>query len=610
MKNRINTAYFLIPVLYVLAIIFLFYSQFSGSHSINTEISGISISGQTKAGAIGEEESITELTITYMGVTFSLSQNNPFLVYSQDGLIHKTQPTNYRVTATGIDIFLTKGIICSFYKNSTNSNWLDIVIKVEDPASVKTVRLPITNAIPSKTGDTSTSKISLSTESNNNYCLTIPKGSYFDTEKGLVVIKPETDGISKLSFEQNTGYGMEAFSFWKSKNSDFIEGNDLKNEIDSYIEKSRVALLNDRLNTSNGTWIAGSKRSMFYEDALLMATSEIIDKSDFDRFQRILSRAATMHREEIGLNSSCLYGNIVNEGWTFNEKIKDDISNFLKRAENRDYSVFSEEYLIPTLFTTDSNALQEELLSMVENIDTTINVNIAIDMLYFYSSLYELNSEIGKKFSKIAYVIDSILIPSLAIIENRPYIIGSDGGGDIQKSLSVGIFLFNKSPTVLQENYSFIGRELVYSVLLLADEQGLLPQKVSLIEEEIQKEGVLRPESIYTLLTTNTFYPSIDYFFLDSGKTISVLNQTDNFIIEETSYGYKINFDFPRYETHSFAIRNIEPFNMLYLFGGRWASDHRFQSYSSGWWYDRQHNTLFVKIQNKSRTEEIRIYKN
>ena len=45
------------------------------------------------------------------GLDFSFGEENPLLVLTQDGLTHKTRPEDYRITASGVDIRLSKDIL-------------------------------------------------------------------------------------------------------------------------------------------------------------------------------------------------------------------------------------------------------------------------------------------------------------------------------------------------------------------------------------------------------------------------------------------------------------------------------------------------------------------
>ncbi|MCK5673859.1 MAG: hypothetical protein KAH95_10815, partial [Spirochaetales bacterium] len=47
------------------------------------------------------------------------------------------------------------------------------------------------------------------------------------------------------------------------------------------------------------------------------------------------------------------------------------------------------------------------------------------------------------------------------------------------------------------------------------------------------------------------------------------------------------------------------PFKNLQMNGINWNSDKRFQYYSSGWVYDREEKTLYVKLTQKRTKEKI-----
>ena len=77
MNTKVNKAYFLIPVVYAAAIIFLLYMQFSGSRSFQADVMDISMSGKTHSGAPGKDEVISDLTIKINDIEFFIRSRQP-----------------------------------------------------------------------------------------------------------------------------------------------------------------------------------------------------------------------------------------------------------------------------------------------------------------------------------------------------------------------------------------------------------------------------------------------------------------------------------------------------------------------------------------------------
>jgi hypothetical protein len=68
---------------------------------------------------------------------------------------------------------------------------------------------------------------------------------------------------------------------------------------------------------------------------------------------------------------------------------------------------------------------------------------------------------------------------------------------------------------------------------------------------------------------------------------------------------------FPQGATHYMIINNIEPFKSIEIYGMKFRTDPRFETYnSSGYVYNARTKTLFLKYRHKSETEIVKlIYK-
>lgn len=68
---------------------------------------------------------------------------------------------------------------------------------------------------------------------------------------------------------------------------------------------------------------------------------------------------------------------------------------------------------------------------------------------------------------------------------------------------------------------------------------------------------------------------------------------------------------FPQDATHYMILKNVEPFKEIEIYGLKFRTDPRFESYnSSGYVYDEKTKTLYLKYRHKNETEIVRlIYK-
>ena len=610
MNTRVNKAYFLIPVLYTAVIVFFLYMQFSGSRAFSADTSGIVIEGRTRAGAPGKESSITELDILCNGVDFSLGGDNPMVLFSRDGLEHKLVPLDYRVTASGIDISLSKDLGVSFYRVNNRPDNLIISISAADTESINYVSLPVAaqddSAISSVEG---VPVLAIETGELGSFFLTLPESSYFDASTGSVVLYPAGGTFPEIVFERSATTGIDAFAYWAESRQDLVSEQDLERTVGSYLEKSVNALTGSRYEGS-GIWTNEEGIRFFSEEALVMMNAESIGTPAYTQIERQLSAAAERNARDLGLLSATAFGNIVNIVWNYEQEQQDLAQEYTRRAADSDVSLFSEKDLAKVVLLENSGQLTDHLLTLSEDISEAVSdVYTAYGALSFYDEISRADSELGIRFSRLTVLLQTVLLPSAKIIADGIYLSGDGETADLQLSLEAGILMSGLSGTEMQDTAGQLGREVVDSVLRLSDDSGFLPANLSEDDSGVVIEsGSIEPESIYPLLSDNTYYPSEDYFHLQTNEMISVINQADNFSVEKTGFGYRFTFDYPSGGIHTFAVRNFKPFAQMNLLGYVWNADHRFQQYFSGWWYDRSNQTLFIKIRHRQRKEEVLIY--
>ena len=611
MNTKINKAYFLIPVLYAAVIISLLYMQFSGSRGFSAEVSGIEISGRTRTGAPGQSDYISDLQINCNGISFSFNEENPLLVYSQDGLIHNTIPIDYRVTASGVDIRLNKDIGISFFVLQNSEEMINISLTAGDPESIKHIEIPLTESKGSVISAVEgVPVLSVTTEGGSRYFLSLPEGASFSNDAGALQLFPQGGEFANMVFEQSADTSLDAFTYWFSGNSKLVSNEELERKISSYLDKVISGLTKTRFDAGSGTWKSKTGLSEFSEEALVAMVSEEISGSDYPAVKKNLDRISDKYSDELSILSSSLFGNIVNEGWAYNRSLERKLQRLEERSADNDYSVFTDKDLCSLILGEDSDILTENLFRMTETLSIAdLDISEASGMLWFHRKINEESPELGRKFSPLLSVIEKVILPSIKVVSESLFLVDENNTADVLLSLKTGLIMKDISESDSSNNINTLGRELVNSALVLSDNLGFLPATATEGDDgSLITENNISPEQIYPLITDNPYYPSEEFFFTESEEKLSILNQAKTFNVEKTDFGYRMTFDFPTGRIHTFAVRNIKPFYQMNLLGYKWNSDHRFLQYFSGWWYDRDTETLYVKIRHRTETEEILIY--
>ena len=421
---------------------------------------------------------------------------------------------------------------------------------------------------------------------------------------------PTENGFGGIVFEKSADSSLDAFTYWFSGNSKLVSVEELDNSIENYMDKAVSALTGSRFSSSTCTWESKTGLSEFNENALAAVISEKVGAPDYASVKSSLSRGAEKYSRNLTMLSSALFGNIVNEGWSYNRNLERKLERLTERAASSDYSVFTDAELTTVILSEDSDSLVRSLLNMTEKLESAeIGIEEASGLLRFYDELNDSGSKLAGDFSPIIGVVENIILPSIKVVADKLYLVDDDNVANIMLSVSTGMILKDLSEEQASENVRSLGREIINSALSLSDGNGFLPEIAKEDDDgKLLTDGTITPEAVYPLLTGNPYYPSEDFFFTDDEDAMSVFNQAGTFNIERTDFGYRMSFDFPTGQIHSFAVRNIEPFYQMNLLGYKWNPDHRFLNYFSGWWYDRDSKTMYVKIRHRSENEEILIY--
>lgn len=115
---------------------------------------------------------------------------------------------------------------------------------------------------------------------------------------------------------------------------------------------------------------------------------------------------------------------------------------------------------------------------------------------------------------------------------------------------------------------------------------------------------------VYPLLAENPFYPHYSVLGTFGTSKVWSWSAARRITYEENATGSTgtITIDFPTNDTHYLIIRGIRPFETIEIYGMPFRTDPRFESYnSSGYAYNEQTQTLFLKSRHKTERETVRL---
>ncbi len=264
--------------------------------------------------------------------------------------------------------------------------------------------------------------------------------------------------------------------------------------------------------------------------------------------------------------------------------------------EKNDLSIFETDNLVQFLLTRKSSVANQvlQLPTKLEVFEPTTKQ--ASGILNAYSVLKSQHPE-------MANLLLPVLDKSLEVVESACYtendmlfITSNNEKLDNLQSIRIGKTLVNYGSVIKNTTVQAGGYMLINS-------------QIPAVENlDLRTTG-----EIYAILEEDsTFYPHMDFIHKENGITTWAWTVAQSISYSKDEEGtITLATKFPQGATHYMILNNIEPFKSIEIYGMKFRTDPRFETYnSSGYVYNARTKTLFLKYRHKSETEIVKlIYK-
>lgn len=285
-------------------------------------------------------------------------------------------------------------------------------------------------------------------------------------------------------------------------------------------------------------------------------------------------------------------------------------------------SAFEYPSLIPYLVDRGSSLLIKDVARLAETVDpASITARQAAGILEAMTDFSLYVPDQANPLLALADTCERKLKESLVLSGDRLYITDDGKSVDALSSLRVAAILIAYSGTSpARADWKGAGNLLATTILSLADDDGAIPSLLSVSAAEGQTGKTVEvakdaksvdPSASYPLVVTrNTWYPHEQSLAREIGSGTWVWTSAESVkVSKESDGGLRITTKFPQGETHYMVLRGIKPFWRIRIYGMDFRTDPRFESYnSSGYRYNEETNTLFLKMRHKAEYEDIVMY--
>ncbi|MCM1321680.1 MAG: hypothetical protein NC041_07400 [Bacteroides sp.] len=263
-----------------------------------------------------------------------------------------------------------------------------------------------------------------------------------------------------------------------------------------------------------------------------------------------------------------------------------------RAVSRRDADIFELENLAEYLMRIGSADI-EQILSIPNQIpDFVPTLKQAAGIIETYSSLVSALPQFAEKLQPYINTSLSVIENSCRFENGALQLFENHNQADIQLTIKTSAALTAYGRIAQREDAAAAGRLMIVSQL------------------KKQPPDIYTAAELYAKFAarSNTFYPHEVILEKTAANCVRAWTIAQSVSMQHSGGNIVISAEFPVDGTHYMILNGIEPFSAIEIYNTRFRSDPRFESYnSSGYVYDRNSKTLFLKYRHKSRTEIVRL---
>lgn len=610
-KKRSHAAHlYLIPFLYILLISLFLYLHFTRTMEYKEQIGYIALKGEVKRINLKDNQNFSTLTATINGFTLNFSKDSGLWMYEKD-IPFRGELLGYRTFPEGVEISLSRGLLLRILSAGGPNPKITVYPIFTDPQeNITTLRIPVSLASQTTVKDIENLPITAfqfqAAENPATYFLSLPQGSRYDkTSRSIELTKK--DGIwGEVVFEKAPEGISDPFVYWFEKEERGISENEFSEKVERYLQKAYSGWQSTRYRQNTGSWTVREGSPSFKETLSAAYLAEALKRGNYRNALTMIQQASARNTNQLSLFTAPYLGNLRSISESQTEKDLLRLRNITESLKRRDPKVFLEPMIVQFLLDRGPYSHLKELYSLGETIfKESQDSTIKIGLLSAYLEGLLLNPEVGKLFEFAEEIPQTEIFRNLYSVDKSLYFM-IQNRIDLFESIKVGRLLMDFGRMKQEPFFTSLGRVMIVSALETSDDLGFMPRTITIQQGKIsQRQGTLIPEEIYQFLTDQKYYPhqiSL-YSSLSPGAWIWTIADINYLRMERNEF--RIGITFPEGEIHHMVIQGIKPFQSIQIYGIPWKSDPYFENYTAGWVYNRDTETLLVKLRHRAENEEM-----
>ena len=613
MTKKFNKKYYIIPTVYLLIIMLLVYLHFGLKKQFSESYLYITLSGTTKSSSKNYEKNVSSLDVIIYGIKLSFSNSLPLKIENSNGTISKLSITGYQKNNNSIDLFFTDDFKINI--STQKGKETGFLIKTESNSDWKIKKVLISFDIDKRGSLLKSSSLPIfgyKTGGSVYFLAVLGNGSNIDIKQKEISLLPDKGNSFTIAFSEAEKGLEDPNTFWLAKNTDILQKNKNEDIIEQlFIEKAYKGWRIDRFNRDQGKWLDKNNQLIYSKEIVSALGSELVKRKSVAANQWIFRLAESKNSEIKYLETALINGNLFPAYRQMQEKDITIIEEITAKIKRNDISVFLIDDLVKIITDRGPYSLIRELFSMSEKINIeSVDIKTATGIASAYLDFVSINMEKETSLKKLNTIIDTIILNRLIINENGLFMVITGDKAESFYTAKVSA-LFKKAADITERPIlGRIANKLIQPIISLADEFGGLPEFIYIDKKRLKdSEGKIAPEYIYPALQSIKYMPMIitlkDYF--SPGTWLATCANNVN-IIKTSDNKFTIETTFPVEEIENIIVQGIPQVSKTSLYGVSWSPAPDFEKYYTGWIYNSESQTLFIKLQHRQEKEVIEVF--
>lgn len=514
-----------------------------------------------------------KMTITYNGITFSASNENPVTINRQKSIVPISLVSWKKQSPLSFILNFTDDVEVRIVL-SDDSSTASLNLSANLPFGVEFIKIPYSLALSSEVKNLEASSIQV-TNKRHSFNFNATK-----INSDSITISRK-DAVASYSYIDKN----KSFSFELAKNSEFSSDATYTAVLDDY-KKRLISTFEQNLNANTAfeeqdavSYIAAMAEKGKYNEAL-----EKIPQN----FKRgtVKSYFSSPYFDNLTVTSEALFSQLAICAEKVSKASSADVLSALNEKNLNDYMRLHPASTSVTQFLSTISAFKSDSLT----------ISSATKILSLYVELKE-------KEKSLATILEPVLSECTKKIENTctadsEKITVSENGIllSVVNAVAVGDALYQYGKISGNLDIQKTGSLIIYSYL--CDNASFDLKTLS---------------EIYPLVVhDNKYYPHMDILAFENGHAVWAWTCAQKVTYKNDGVGtVTLTVDFPISYTHYLILSEIPSFKTIFIYNMIFRTDYRFETYnSSGYVYQADTRTLLLKSRHREKVETITMTKN